>query len=122
MIHAMLCSPAMRDGLTPRFEPIDKFLDDGLRWKRIRQWAGDGIAAKILPWIALNPSGSNKSGHGLSGRTMARLAYRWVLIAWLLTISYHFQGLNWSEIFGHFWSGERRTGPANTNCSPKNSG
>jgi hypothetical protein len=29
MIHAMLCSPAMRDGLTPRFEPIDKFLDDG---------------------------------------------------------------------------------------------
>ena len=42
MIHAMLRSPAMRDGLTPRFEPIDKFLDDGLRWNRIRQWAGDG--------------------------------------------------------------------------------
>lgn len=75
MIQAMLCSPAMRSGPVPYFEPRDE-LFDGERVKRVRQWSG-GKSGKILPWIGLNPSGFNKSGHGLSGTTMARLAYRW---------------------------------------------
>ena len=64
---------------------------------------------KILPWIALNPSGSNKSGHGLSSRTMARLAYRWSFGGVATYNTCHFQGLNRSEISGPFWAKTNRT-------------
>lgn len=75
LIQAILSSPAMRSGPVPHFEPRDE-LYGGERVKRVRQWTG-GKDGKILPWIGLNPSGFNKSGRGLSGSTMARLAYRW---------------------------------------------
>ena len=120
MIHAMLCSPAMRDGLTPRFEPIDKFLDGRFAVESHPSMGGRWQSPKILRWIAQNPSGSNKSGHGLSSRTMARLAYRWGFDGVATYNMCHFQGLNRSEISGPFWAKTNRT--SNTNCSPKNSG
>lgn len=65
----------MRGG-APKFK-VEDVVFNGCRLKRVRYWVDLQTSSRILPWIALNPSGAVLSGSGLSGLTMARLAYLW---------------------------------------------
>lgn len=76
LIDAQLANPMMRPGKTPPFVPKNVVENDH-RLKRVRQWNDRGVETRILPWLGLNPSGFDKTGQGLSGRTMARLAHMW---------------------------------------------